>query len=254
MLSGDSPDPRQHPFRSGSCPIQQVNLSRAGGDSLCLSAAGVCFLGLPSPAEELGLPCGWLTAGLVRPQAPSGFSRSAPLRCDRSRCLLYRGRSTGVHKSGLRVPDFFAGKKPRVPAGLPPCIVSACRFSHRARIFHFPMLVRDATSTKVHLRSPGLRGCSRCRSFPCLLPSWRRALGHVLFRLAQRGYRRCTGSWERVRTPTRSGSMPLTQQVRPRVALALVPDHELASFARRAFWGTVKRSVLLPPFRSEPSV
>jgi hypothetical protein len=37
-------------------------------DSCCLSAGSIRFLILPTPTEEFGLPCGWLTQSIDHPR------------------------------------------------------------------------------------------------------------------------------------------------------------------------------------------
>jgi hypothetical protein len=64
--------------------------------SLCLSAAGLRFSILPSPAGDLGLPHGRLTAG-VCPADPIGvYTFRMRKMCDRGGCLLY-AEIFGVH-------------------------------------------------------------------------------------------------------------------------------------------------------------
>lgn len=67
VLTG-SPNPRQHPFRSGISlvrPVIRESLAEEPDTRLpgsrCLSAAGVRFSGRPASARELGLPHGRLT-------------------------------------------------------------------------------------------------------------------------------------------------------------------------------------------------
>ena len=86
-----SPVARQHPFGLGRSPIQQVM------GSLCLSAAGLRFLQLPTPAEALAFPCGRVTD--LR-QTSTGLSCSAFVRCGQFRCLLYTG--AGGVRAGVR--------------------------------------------------------------------------------------------------------------------------------------------------------
>src|SRR6266498_334389 len=67
VLAG-SPDPRQRPFRPGSCPYPVSYAGAAGGDPgsrprfpAACSATGVRFLDHPAPAGGMGLPHGRLT-------------------------------------------------------------------------------------------------------------------------------------------------------------------------------------------------
>ena len=86
-----SPVARQHPFGLGISLIRQVM------GSLCLSAAGLRFLQLPTPAEALAFPCGRVTD--LR-QTSTGLSCSAFVRCGQFRCLLYTG--AGGVRAGVR--------------------------------------------------------------------------------------------------------------------------------------------------------
>ena len=86
-----SPVARQHPFGLGISLIRQVM------GSLCLSAAGLRFLQLPTPAEALAFPCGRVTD--LR-QTSTGLSCSAFVRCGQLRCLLYTG--AGGVRVGVR--------------------------------------------------------------------------------------------------------------------------------------------------------
>ena len=86
-----SPVARQHPFGLGISLIRQVM------GSLCLSAAGLRFLQLPTPAEALAFPCGRVTD--LR-QTSTGLSCSAFVRGGQFRCLLYTG--AGGVRAGVR--------------------------------------------------------------------------------------------------------------------------------------------------------
>ena len=71
--------PTSAPFQAGtSAPIRPVMRGTADGGvsvwfpvSCCLSATGIRLLGLPAPAGELGLPCGWL----IDPKLKGFYSR-----------------------------------------------------------------------------------------------------------------------------------------------------------------------------------
>jgi hypothetical protein len=81
QLLSEPTRPTSAPFRVRQSPIQPVMSSR------CLSAAGLCFLGLPVPAGD------WpplRSVDCLTRQPPTGFPRSARSRGDRGGCWLCR--------------------------------------------------------------------------------------------------------------------------------------------------------------------
>ena len=117
-----SPDSCQHPFGSGTSPYpagypptRRWRPTPASAVSRRLSAHRHSLLGHPSPAEELGLPCGRLTGHTLRGvRTSTGLSRSTRARHDRGGCPLYP-EDGGAHPTGNASP---AGTR-RFPAASP---------------------------------------------------------------------------------------------------------------------------------------
>ena len=87
------------------------------------------LLGHPVPAGEIGLPHGRPT-GTCQARTPTGFPRSAQLRCDRGGCPLYPGDG-GVLPAG----GSLTGRHPPLPSGqsLHPAGTSTWRGSNVTR-------------------------------------------------------------------------------------------------------------------------
>ena len=104
--------------------------------SCCLSATGIRFPGHPTPAGELGLPCGRLT-GTSDVRTPSGFPRSTRTRCDRGGCLLYPEGGGAVPADKNPRPAPAASQRPAPVPRLQHPIGGASITRHQRRFTRF---------------------------------------------------------------------------------------------------------------------
>ena len=137
FLTG-SPDPRQPPFGSGSCPCPASYAERPTEDRpWCpgfLSPFGGRRSLLGSSISRWGLGPSLRSADRLRhDRTPTGFPRSTRSRCDRGGCLLYPGGG-GAHPTDKKSP------------------AGACRFAAASPSTSLPQPIWRGSSITRHQR------------------------------------------------------------------------------------------------------
>ena len=142
VLAGELPLPRQRLLGPGDHPlIRQVM------NCLRLSAAGLCFLGVPSPGGGVARSYDRAYRRHRRQRTPAGLSCFVWVRCEGRGCFLYPG--AGCVTSATDHRDGGAATRRSSLAGI------AVRGAQVAVLInHRPAIRSNGASSEVHLRSP----------------------------------------------------------------------------------------------------